>query len=90
MNTENQSQSQNPPMLPLNIEEIWLRGSIKQIKALMIATVVIVSSVVGSYWAFKNKDDLQDLQIETLKLQNEKISIELHDLQIQLNTKKDK
>jgi len=90
MNTENQSRSQTPPMLPLNIEEIWLRGSIKQIKALMIATVVIVSSVVGSYWAFKNKDDLQDLQIETLKLQNEKISIELHDLQIQLNTKKDK
>jgi len=92
METENLNQTQpsTPPPLPVNLEEIWLRGSLKQIKALMVATVVIVASVVGSYWAFKSKDDLQDLQLETLKLQVEKVSIELHDLRTELNNKKDK
>lgn len=73
------------------IENTPLRGvTLKILLAIITSTSITVGSVLAGYYGIQKKDEIQDLQIETLKLEQQKTDIELHDLKLQINQKQDK
>lgn len=73
------------------IDEVPLRGmTLKILRSIIISTAFIVTTVLGAYWASHEKNEVQDLQIETLRLNVQQITLQLHDMQMQINQKKDK
>lgn len=64
--------------------------SLKIIYSIIISTAVTVLTVSGLYFKMENKNEIQDLQFQVLKLQVDKIEIELKEMQSRIDRKADK
>ncbi|MNL24090.1 hypothetical protein D3C87_1455130 [compost metagenome] len=78
-------------------EERQVRMSMRIFYSIIASTVMTVSVVLGTYFALKitdrdlaNKNDMQDLQYQVLKIQVDKLEIEMKDLKNKVDSKADK
>lgn len=73
-----------------SIENTEVKMSLKIIYSIIISTAVTVLTVSGLYFKMENKNEIQDLQFQVLKLQVDKIEIELKEMQSRIDRKADK
>lgn len=79
---------QNPP---ITIVDQPLKGvTLRLLWAIVFSAVFTAGTVLACYYGSHEKNTIQDLQIETLRLQVQSITITLQDQQKQINQKSDK